>query len=114
MILREQQIRRCGECRAPKEVLQEAVFGCDACGKEIGVQEPFKPVPPIYFTIFFKGRDETLDVHCCSWGCVFRALLAMETDYFISLPMLSFESAAPGQGVGDFKDLVRRALREDA
>lgn len=86
MIIRKQEWKKCGEC-GRGELIKDKSYGCDNCQKEIDLYEDQNYLRS---TMFFH-RSEAVDMQFCSWVCLFEKLRTVKTDYFIDLPMLTFD-----------------------
>jgi hypothetical protein len=92
-----------------KEVVQKIsddIYGCDRCGREISLEEKLE------LSVFFldkklKKQDTGSDsdkYQFCSWDCVCKFLPTVKTDYFISLPYLTYDVQKEGLMA---KDLIK-------
>ena len=70
--------------------VRDAIYGCDECGKEIADYPNEKN--QLKVIVFHSGIDTTEHLHFCSWDCVLRHLPKIETDYFISLPFMVYNT----------------------
>lgn len=70
------------------ERISDDIYGCDECGVVIDFNK--NDVEYLECTIHRKN-SEYESKQFCSWECVFVHLPKMKTDYFISLPLLSFD-----------------------
>lgn len=101
-ILREAQWRECGECGLRKRIAEER-RGCDVCKKIFADDEPY-----LSADIFSHDSNGADRLDACSWACALRGLAAIETDYFVSLPYLHYDSDTPmGQRAADFFAAIR-------
>lgn len=97
MIVKEAVFETCNCCGWRKRVGDD-VRGCDVCRKEFSEKEG----PPLNFTVF-RSQEKSEDIDCCSWLCALTALRNVESDYFVSLPYLYFDSDVPeGARAQDF------------
>lgn len=92
MIIKEREYKTCPECGS-KELVEEAVFGCDNCEKPIDFNKSEKEREYLHITVFYHEKEGTDSLHLCSWKCVFQKLRTLKTDSFIDLPYLSFDMA---------------------
>ncbi len=103
MRIRERKHIKCGECGKNKLVRRE-VYGCDNCQKEIGLH---KNQSYLRLTVFFHN-SEAEDMQFCSWVCVLQKMQTIKTDYFIDLPMLTFDNEkVDGCNAADFWKAVK-------
>lgn len=102
-IVKEARFETCDHCGSRKR-LSDEVRGCDECGRVFG-----EDGAALNFTIFRKDDGRSKDVDCCSWKCVFPALLKAQSDYFISLPYLHLRGRNTGGRKG--RRLLRRNQR---
>ena len=104
MIIKKSQFKKCPKCGNRKLVSDEE-YGCDGCGTPI---EPYNGEEEyLHFQVFNHGKG-TKQLHCCSWGCVFIALKKQKSDYFISLPYVSFDMKNPKMQSKEFWKAVRK------
>ena len=74
-----------------RKCISEAVYGCDECGAEI------KNYPNedsrLEVDVFNNEKDTSVDhLHFCSWDCVLKHIPKIDSDYFVSLPYLYYDS----------------------
>lgn len=67
----------------------EVVYGCDECENKI---HPNEEQGVLRLSIFYKGMEETDHKEFCCWGCVLKYIPKIESDYFVDLPFLHFDS----------------------
>ena len=72
-----------------RELVEHEVHGCDHCAVEI--QEHTNEDGKLEVVVFYHDK-ESEHLCFCSWGCVLAHLSEIETDYFISLPCLNFDT----------------------
>jgi hypothetical protein len=107
MVIQEQTREACSECGHTKS-FTEPVYGCDQCRKEIGMDvTPAGHRQHLAITIFRNGKDgegsTNEDRQFCSWACVLAHIPQVDTDYFVTLPYLSYDNDVPaGQRAADF------------
>lgn len=77
--------------RTVREQVSPEVYGCDYCKKAINMGLSGKHRAHLALTVFFNGGKEAEHMHFCSWRCVLKHLPTIKTDYFISLPYLTFD-----------------------
>ena len=92
MLLEDTKYEKCESCGAHKRVIQEAIYGCDNCKKVIDLNKKYDDCLEI---MIFHHNEETDRLQLCSWKCVFKILPKLKTDYFISLPYLSYDKQNP-------------------
>jgi hypothetical protein len=88
MIVREAKYRKVR--RLVREQVSSEVYGCDCCKKAINMGLSGKHRAHLELTVFFNGK-EAEHMQFCSWRCVLKKLPKIKTDYFISLPYLTFD-----------------------
>jgi hypothetical protein len=71
--------------------VEEAVYGCDECGVEI-TDYPNEE-SRLEVTVFHSDSEDIDHLHFCSWDCVLKFIPKIDTDYFVSLPFILFDSA---------------------
>ena len=113
MIIKEEIRENCDKCgRFVRQVSPEQ-HGCDQCKKPI---QPYGNNDERLEVTVFTHADGSNTKHYlfCSWRCVFAFLEKVRTDYFISLPYVSFDNKIVGRRARDFKRLIRLArLKEE-
>lgn len=101
MLLKEQKWEDCPTCKRHGKIIQQEVYGCDVCKKEIDLNK--KGAEYLDATVFHHDQEKAAEhMHFCSWRCVIRGLKKVKTDYFISLPFLHYGSGAKGLMAKDF------------
>jgi len=110
MLLKEEKREACEKCGRFIRIIQEASYGCDNCKKPIDDlintgNTRYRDYLEI--TVFHHEGAPTERFQFCSWKCVFNFLKKTKTDYFLSLPFLSFEKTAKGQRVKDFLACIK-------
>ncbi len=108
MLLKPTEYQRCRSCKSTKGIKSEAVYGCDSCRKKIALE--WKGGEHLDITVHFK-QGESKRFQFCSWKCLVKITARLKTDYFISLPFLSFDGAPKGQRPEDFFRLVAGGKR---
>ena len=109
MLIKKAKYKKCKCCKKDLERISQEVYGCDICGKEIDMNRPERD----YLQFVLHHHEKEADwIHACSWKCaihkVRKIIKEKSSDYFISLPILSLESADPGCTAADFiKELKR-------
>jgi len=105
MIIKEAVNENCTECGRFKKEVSPELHGCDQCSKTI------KP---------YGNDDERLDVtvhdhtssakhfYFCSWSCVFKFARKVKTDYFFTLPYVSFDNRIVGRRAKDFLKEIKK------
>lgn len=97
MIIKECEYKECPTCKSRKLISDEE-YGCDNCKKPINPTEN-----DTYLKVTaYHHNDDCKRYHFCSWKCVFATLKTIKTDYFISLPYLSFDMENKEMGVDAF------------
>jgi hypothetical protein len=100
MIVKEATYVPCEKC-GRQLTYHEPVYACDCCKKEFGHDEMYDR-----FNVFHNREDGIADYTeeflLCSWDCFFKLLPKIKTNYFVSMPMLSYEEKAKGLTVKDF------------
>jgi len=94
----------CPKCGAGKKCIEDEIYGCDLCKKEIN--SPRDERNYLEISVFYNGDRDAIRFQFCSWECVFKFLGKIQRtkykcDYFISLPTLMFDGEKPG-----YKDFV--------
>jgi hypothetical protein len=89
-----------------KKRISGDVHGCDECGKEI------KDFPNeesrLDIRIFKHDNSDTVELHFCSWACVFKYTPKIKTDYFFTLPYVSFDTKGKLASAKEFLELVKK------
>ena len=81
--------------------ISEDVYGCDNCRKKI---DPFaKTINYLDLTVFMQDNGNE-KLQFCSWNCVLKYLPKIKCDYFVSMPMLYFDTTEKGVSA---KDLIK-------
>jgi len=78
-------------CKTCKQVTKqpEFTFYCDNCEKEMDDGS-------LDLTVFKKKYNtENKRYELCSWKCVFEVLKKVKCNYFISLPLLTYDKDKP-------------------
>ena len=92
------------------ERVSQDVYGCDNCKKVIDFN--LKDVESLEATVFkHAGNTESNRLEFCSWKCCIVRLRKVKTDYFISLPFLSFDNKQNGLKAKDFFALFPKDLK---
>lgn len=73
-----------------KRMVSDEVYGCDECKKEI--KEFPNEDPRLNITVFYHAEPGTDNYHFCSWECVLKFIPKINTDYFINLPHVCYDS----------------------
>ena len=74
-------------------LVQDEVYGCDECRKEIKRIDFNESVNYLDLTIFRNKDNSTDRKQFCSWRCVLKYLPKIKCDYFVSMPMLYYDNA---------------------
>lgn len=91
-----------------KKCVKQEIHGCDQCRKEIK-EWPNEP-SRLELTIFNKAGLDTKHEHFCSWKCVLKRLVAVDTDYFIGMPHLMFDEGVNDRSAAELKRLLKKLL----
>ena len=98
------------ECR---ELVEPEVYGCDCCKKPINMGLSGKHRAHLEATVF-RNNQEAEHMHFCSWPCVLKKLPKVKTDYFISLPYLTYDGPEEkGMRAKDFFKAVKQFAAKD-
>ena len=90
MLLKDESWKNCKSCKRRTTIIRQSIFGCDACKKVIDMNQKNRSY--LEFTVF-NHSDTNVHHHLCSWRCAFKWLPTVKTDYFISLPYLTFDNS---------------------
>ena len=105
MIIQKAKWKKCGECGRNDELIQQELFGCDNCKKKFGSAKDGMG-DYLELTVHeHNGKHHRMEF--CSWGCVFKKLKTVKTDYFVSLPFLNFDVKTKGQTPKDFWKAIK-------
>ncbi|MFX0198384.1 MAG: hypothetical protein ACFFCW_19875 [Candidatus Hodarchaeota archaeon] len=104
MKLKETKWETCTQCGRNLKIVQEESYGCDWCKKPIDdLLNSANQKHADYLELqVFHINHETEHYQFCCWACMFKKLKTIKTDYFISLPFLTFDQKTKGQTVEDF------------
>jgi hypothetical protein len=108
MKIKEAVVERCNECGGFKKEISPEQYGCDFCRKPI---EPFGNDERLEVSVFCnRGDTTTKNYYFCSWRCVFGFLQSKKarTDYFTTLPYVSFDNKIVGRRAMDFFALIKK------
>ena len=105
MKIREAEFSKCKCCGKRGDLISDEAYGCDSCGKVIDMNK--KGDDYISATLYHKKYEPAEDFVFCSWKCALKKLSKVKTDYFISLPFLTFDSRKKGVRAKDFWEAVR-------
>lgn len=112
MIVKEAKYRKVR--RVVREQISPEVYGCDCCKKAINMGLSGKHRAHLELTVFFNGARESERMQFCSWRCVLKKLPTIKTDYFISLPYLTFDGPEEkGMRAQDFFSAMRSIAAKD-
>jgi len=103
-VIREEEYKTCDKC-GHREFVRDGAVGCDNCGKELDLSKP--EIEYIDATVHRHNGEETEPLYFCSWKCCLITLKKVKTDYFISLPFLSFDNKKRGLEASDFFKLLK-------
>lgn len=107
MIIQERQWSECICCGRRDKLLQEELYGCDQCKKEIDLINPDVD-KTLRLKVVYHGSRSGEFLHFCSWFCVLKFLKRFKkTEYyedgsFISLPFVNYDHSAIGVRYQDF------------
>lgn len=105
MKLAEQEWEKCSSCGRNEKIIRQETYGCDNCLKTIDMNK--KGVEYLDVAIFSHTKN-TEHRQYCSWKCCINDLRSVKTDYFISLPFLTFDAVNKGMRAQDFFKLVKK------
>jgi hypothetical protein len=102
-VIKEQEWKECKKCGSRKLIKHEE-YGCDNCKKPINT---LWDKDKDYLKIdVFRHELETEQKTFCCWKCALEYLSTVESDYFVSLPYISFDNATPGCTDKDFFEAI--------
>jgi len=110
MKIKEAVIKRCEHCNSYTKEISPDIYGCDTCKKEIAYphnNRNTKYSEYLKVDVFYNNKEGSKQYQFCSWKCLFKKLKDIKTDYFISLPYLSFDKMPKGATVKDFFDCIK-------
>ena len=85
-------------------LVSQDIYGCDQCKKEIDMN--LKDADYLKTTVF--SLDGTSEHRIfCSWKCVIENLKKVKTDYFVSLPFVSYDKKGKGLRAEDLISLFK-------
>lgn len=88
------------------QMISGEVYGCDECRKEI---KGFpNEEPRLDIKIFRHDNSDTKSLAFCSWKCVFKHTPKIKTDYFFSLPYVSFDNGTKEASAKEFIKLIKK------
>ena len=105
-VIRETEFKTCGECER-RTLVKNKAYGCDNCDKEIDLAEGHEYLDA---TVFRHNDEDTDHLVFCSWKCCIETLRVVKTDYFITLPMLSFDGKEEGMQPEDFFKMFKEGI----
>jgi len=106
MKLYEREMNVCKCCNRTTTVKVEETYSCDECAKVIDLNKT--NIEYLDIAIFFHDNSKEIGHRqYCSWKCCLKNLRKVKTDYFISLPMLTFDTKTKGLHPRDFFKLVK-------
>ena len=105
MIIRKAKWDTCNCCKQRTEIIHDEAYGCDECGKGINLWKSERDY--LQASIFKHGSESSDWRHYCSWKCCLRNLKKVETDYFINLPLLTFDSKQKNIHAREFWKLMK-------
>ena len=88
--------------RVVNERISQEVYGCDNCKVVIDMNLKNRT----YLELTVHHHNSEYESHqLCSWKCVLEFLPTVKTDYFVSLPFLSYDEEQVGLRAKDFLKL---------
>lgn len=73
-----------------RKQLTPDVYGCDECGSVMD-ELPNEP-NRLEMRVFHHTQEDTDSLHFCSWRCVLKHIPKIQSDYFVDMPFLYFDS----------------------
>jgi len=104
-LIREAEWSECKCCKRRDKIIQEEMYGCDSCGKEIDLSKP--DTDYLRASVFKTKVSAAEHLTYCSWRCAIKGLKKVKSDYFVSLPYLHYDPHKPGMRAKDFFALVK-------
>lgn len=106
MLIQEAKYSTCGECGRHKSTVQEEIYGCDNCRKEIQRNLKANKRQHLQLTVFHDpANSSSQHLEFCSWKCVIAYLPKIKSNYFVSLPYMHFDEGYSKEMTG--KELIR-------
>lgn len=72
------------------KLVTDAIYGCDECQQEI--ENYPNEDQRLEMKVFHNHSEETDTLHFCSWDCALKHIPKINTDYFVGLPFIYFDS----------------------
>lgn len=91
----------CGECKRQHEQISPEEYGCDECMQPINRGARGNHLSLLQATAH-RTEGAPKDYEFCSWVCCLKGLSKVKTDYFITLPYLTYDEDQPGLRAQDF------------
>lgn len=97
MMIQERVTKKCDKCNSTLRITKAPVWECDECGSSmtdnhLDITIHFHDDVPKEYSKYDKHNDnDSAGMEFCSWKCLIKKLRTIKTDYFISLPFLSFD-----------------------
>ena len=110
MKIKDYVTENCPTCNSFIREISPEEWGCDQCRKPI---VPCGNDERLDVKLFYKKDGETCsdDYYFCSWACVFNFVLKKRTNYFITLPYVSFDHKIKGRRAKDFFDIIKKLAK---
>jgi hypothetical protein len=95
MIIEEEKYKKCKQC-GRREFISNKKYGCDKCKNPINKNSEDNEYDYLEISIFYHNDSDSKSFQFCSWECVLSFIKNVQktkykTDYFISMPYLSFD-----------------------
>lgn len=103
MKIKEPTFHTCPTCENRRR-LTDTEYGCDECRKPIDFEG--KQRQHLQVTVF-RNNKPTESLEFCSWVCCLKGLKKINSDYFVSLPMLHYDDHQKGIRAKDFFDAIK-------
>ena len=103
MLLKEAQYKETKQMVRTR--ISEEIYGCDVCKLEIDMD--CEGSDYLDLRIHFNDRDSK-HMQLCSWECVLEILPKIKTDYFVSLPLLMYDTKKKGMRAKDLISLLKK------
>jgi len=108
MLIKEEKWSVCKCCGRRDKIIQQEVYGCDCCKKEIDFNKD--DTEYLDFAIFYHDSSNE-HKRVCSWSCFAKLIKKLvkgrATDYFINTPYLNFDYKKRGLTVSDFLKILK-------
>lgn len=94
--------------RKMRVLVKDGVYGCDECKRPINRGLGHKGNRQyLQASVFNRTTDSAGTLEFCTWKCCLKGLGKAKSDYFISLPYLTYDEEQKGIRAQDFFDAVR-------